>query len=147
MTHARRYMRRSKWSWGLLRNRYVRLVGLLAIIITLSSFYIYQRVWVRNLVAEVEQLKQRNLEARHSLASLKTEWGKASSLGSLEQAIATFKLDLRPTDPTQNLALRQPFERGAGRYAGLLNALEKLTRHIPLVTSSEADASQLFEDK
>jgi hypothetical protein len=147
MARTRKYTRRPKRSRSLWRNRYLRLVGLLVIIITMSSFYIYQRVWVRNLVAEVDQLKQRNAEARNDLAALKTEWGKASSLGSLEEAIEAFKLDLRPTEPTQNLALRRPSDLGGGRYSGVLNAVKKLVQNIPLVTSSQADAGQLFEDK
>lgn len=127
-------------------NRYVRIIGSLVIIVMVASFYIYQRVWVRNLVSEIQELRDQNELAAQRLAELRTEWTEASSIASLETRIEAMGLGLQPTKPSQNLALSPP-SRMSGRYAGLLTALEKLGSNLPLVTSNEAEADQLFEQE
>jgi cell division protein FtsL len=129
------------------RDPYVRIGGAILIIIVAASFYIYQRVWVRSLIAETEQLQKRNEQIRQQTSLLRSEWMSATSIASLETTIAEKGLALEPTKPTQNMALRPRPEWEGGRYEGLLKALEKLAGHVPLVRSNEAEASQLFQDE
>ena len=42
------------------------------VIVAASSFYIYQRVWVRNLITQIEEMEQRNEEARMQMGLLKS---------------------------------------------------------------------------
>jgi hypothetical protein len=128
-------------------NRYVRIVGVIVVIVVVASFYIYQRVWVRNLVDEIGQLQQRNDQARENLALVRTGWMAASSITNVETLVGEMKLDLKPTRPSQNFTLSPDREQNLNRYTGLVRAFEKLTNNIPLVSSSEADAGELFEDK
>jgi len=117
------------------------------IIIVATSFYIYQRVWVRNLITEVENLQERNEHARQLTAVLRSRWMSATSIASIESAISDRKLALEPTKPTQNMTLRSPREWDGGRYAGLMRALDKLVDHVPLIHSNKADASELFQEE
>jgi len=129
---------------GFLGNRYLRLVLLMMIIILVASFYVYQRVWVRNLVTEIEELEEQNETAEHHLSNLKVEWAAASSIAGIEESIESMRLGLKPTRPSQNLVVQPPADMGGGRYAGMLKALEKLKGSIPIVAPSEAEAQRLF---
>jgi cell division protein FtsL len=128
-------------------NRYLRIVGVIVVIVVVASFYIYQRVWVRNLVDEIGQLQQRNDQARENLAMVRSEWMAASSIANVETLVGEMKLGLKPTRPSQNFTLSPDREQNLNRYTGLVRAFEKLTNNIPLVSSNEADAGELFEDK
>ena len=55
---------------GFWRNRYFRIVLTIFIITLVSSFYVYQRVWVRRLVKENEQIAKQTENARLYLARL-----------------------------------------------------------------------------
>lgn len=127
------------------QNRYVLIVAVIAVIVSAASFYIYQRVWVRNMIAEIEAMQQRNEDARLQLGILKKEWVSASSISSIETAVADRKLALEPTKPTQIMALRPPQEWQPGRYEGLWRAIVKLADHMPLIKTNEAQAEELFE--
>lgn len=129
------------------KNRYLRIVGLIMVITLIASFYIYQRVWVRRLVAEVEDIRDRTEEARLHLTTLKAEWVSASSIAGIEAAVDSLRLGLRPTIPAQNYVIRPQSDWEKGRYAGLIRALEKLRGNIPLVAPSEAEANQLFDNE
>ncbi len=142
----RKYRRsRSARSRRFWHNRYVGIVAVIAVIVAASSFYIYQRVWVRNMIAEIETMQQRNEDARMQMGVLKGEWVSASSIASIETAVAERKLALEPTKPTQIMALRPPQEWQPGRYDGLWRAIVKLAEHMPLITTNEAKADELFE--
>ncbi len=146
MARRRSYRRRQtgrmeRW-WS---NRYLQLGAVIMIIIGATSFYIYQRVWVRNLVSEVEDLQRRNETAMQQTAMLRSRWMSATSIASVEKAIAERKLALEPTKPTQNMALRPPQEWDDRRYAGLIRALDKIFEHVPLIQSNKADAHELFQ--
>jgi hypothetical protein len=127
------------------RNRYIRMVWMILVIVTVASFYIYQRVWVRRLVGEIELLQEENGQARQSLADLKSDWMTASSIANVEAMVGTLNLGLEPTKPLQNYTLRPRPDRWQSRYSGLLKAFEKLKGNIPLVSSNEADARELFD--
>ncbi|MEZ5360273.1 MAG: hypothetical protein R3F48_15765 [Candidatus Zixiibacteriota bacterium] len=127
-------------------SNYLRIVMLSLVIVALSSSYIYLRVWVRALDDEIKVLKEDNERIDKYLSSLKTDWVAASSLTGVEQSLEHFKLALQPTLPTQNFVIRPEMIQDDNRYAGLLKALEKIKGNIPVITSSEAEANQLFED-
>lgn len=117
------------------------------ILIGVASFYIYQRVWVRNLVMEVERLEEKNQEAREFMALMQSDWQAAISLAELEVKIDRWKLALRPTVPTQNLAMSLQPGTAGGRFGGLVQAFDKLKSHLPFVSLNETEAEELFEDK
>ena len=127
------------------RNRYIRITALSLIIVGAASFYVYQRVWVRNLVAEIESLEKQNETAQEHLSTIKSEWVAASSIVQIESSIGSLRLGLQPTKPVQNFTLRPKSDWERSRYAGLVKALDKLQKNIPLVTSNEADAGELFD--
>lgn len=140
------YMRRPRSKHnGFLANRYLRLVLLMMIVILVASFYVYQRVWVRNLITEIEELEEQNETAGRHLNSLKAEWAAASSIAGIEESIESMQLGLKPTKPSQNLMVQPPADIDGGRYAGMLKALEKLKGSIPIVAPSEAEAQRLFK--
>ena len=139
----RRPFRASRFTGG----KYVRVVGIILVIVTVASFYIYQRVWVRNLVGEISRLEDHNETAGLYLAAVKSEWMAASSMSNIEIRINDLKLDLIPSIPSQNYTLSPPNDQGRSRYAGLVKAFESLKGNIPLVSSNEADASELFDAK
>ena len=112
-----------------------------------ASFYVYQRVWVRNLVAEIELLEIRNDEVSLEMGKVQRDWVAASSITNLEQRIKDMKLQLRPTLPDQNLLVEAMDDNYTGRFEGIVKALGKLKSNIPVVAPSEADAEELFEDK
>jgi hypothetical protein len=142
----RKYRRsRSARSRRFWKNRYVMIVAVIAVIVATASFYIYQRVWVRNMIAEIETMQKRNEDARLQMRLLKSKWVSASSIASIETAVAEHKLALEPTKPTQIMALRPPQELRQGRYAGLWRAIEKIANHMPLIKTNEAQAKELFE--
>ena len=114
-------------------------------IVLICSFYVYQRVWVRNLVSEIESLQKNNLTAGQHLSRLQSQWAAASSIVEVEARIDNLKLRLRPTRPSQNLVLRPAGTGGDSRFTGLQNAWNKVKRHLPLVTPSEAGAEELFD--
>lgn|GEM_PF-2233054 len=155
MAHSLAYRpRRSEPPLQFLRNRYVRTVLLIMAVILVSSFYVYQRVWVRRLVQENETIQKQTDQARLYLARLQEEWARASSLTNLEAALQTLNLDLKPTLPTQNHALPLDVapdtcktQVDPGRYASLTKAIEKLKSHLPLVTPTEAEAKGISEGK
>ena len=147
MTRTRTYRRKRSRKEKLLGNPYLRLGALTVLVIIISSFYIYQRVWVRSLISEVEDLQAQNESAGLLCSQLESQWMTATSISAIETRIKADKLGLRPTTPTQNLVLEPNAGYDRGRYAGLLNALDKLKSNIPLVTSSEAEAGQLFESE
>jgi cell division protein FtsL len=126
-------------------NRYVIIVAVILIIVATASFYIYQRVWVRNMIAEIEVMQQRNEDARQQMGLLRSQWVASSSIASIETAVAERKLALEPTRPTQIMALVPPQEWQPGRYAGLWRALVKIVEHVPVVRTNEAEAKQIFE--
>lgn len=135
---------RSRRFW---ENRYVIIVAGILVIVATASFYIYQRVWVRNMIAQIEVMQQRNEAARQQMGMLKSEWVAASSIASVEMTIAKRRLALEPTKPTQIMALVPPQEWHRNRYAGLWRALEKIAEHMPFVRTNEAEAKELFEDQ
>jgi len=148
MTRNRRYKSsRLNRALRIFENRHIRIVGLIVVIATVASFYIYQRVWVRNLVDEVKELQDRNQRTGEYLAGLKSEWVSASSMANIETKIADLRLALVPTRPAQNFSLDPLAGQEPDRYAGLIKAFEKLKGSIPLVSSNEADASELFEEQ
>ena len=131
----------------ILQNPYIRIVGAIVVVVAVASFYIYQRVWVRNLVEEIDGLQNRNIRIGENLASIKSEWMAASSIANIEARIGEFRLALEPARPSQNFTLRPPAGGESDRYAGLIKAFEKLKGSIPLVSSNEADAGELFEEE
>jgi hypothetical protein len=148
MTRYRQYRRRKpKLALRIRQNRYFRIVSIIVIIVAVASFYIYQRVWVRNLVAENKLLEARNGRTLEHLAALKSDWMAASSISNVEILVAELHLQLEPTSPTQNFTLRPDESCRRSRYAGLVKALEKLKGNIPLVSPNEADAGVLFKGK
>lgn len=144
MARNRPYRRRRKKT-ELLRNRYLQIAAVFGLVIMISSFYIYQRVWVRNLISEIEDIEKQTETARLASANLKSKWMAASSMTAIEERIEKRKLGLGPTRPTQNLTLRPGEKADQSRYAGLLKALDKLKTNFPLVSSNDAEAGQLFE--
>ncbi len=140
--YRRSRSRRSRRFW---ENRYVMIVAVIVVIVAAASFYIYQRVWVRNMIAEIERMQERNEDARQQMGLLKSKWVAASSIASIETAVAKAKLALEPTKPTQIMALRPSHELEPGRYAGVWRAIVKITEHIPFIKTNEAQANELFE--
>lgn len=128
------------------QNRHIRIVGIIVMVVAVASFYIYQRVWVRNLVEEIERLQDRNQRAGEDMAAVKSEWMAASSIANIETRIGELRLHLTPTRPSQNFILRPLGGQESNRYSGLMKAFEKLKGSIPLV-SNEADASELFDEE
>jgi hypothetical protein len=148
MARTRRYKRRRVTaSAGFWNNQYARIIGVILVIVAAASFYIYQRVWVRNLIEEVEDIQKRNEEAQLQLAAAKAEWISASSIANIEKAIGKSHLGLEPTLPSQNFTLLSRPGIGQSRYAGLIKAFENLKSSIPLVSPNEADAGVLFEEE
>ena len=147
MAKSRKKSRVSKGRLFSLRNYYLRVVVVITAIILLASFYVYQRVWVRNLVSEIESLEEQNEAGTKELLQLRQQWMAAASIASVEQRIKDLQLGLRPTLPDQNLVLRVLDDNNSGRYSGIVKALEKIKTHIPVVAPSNADAEELFEDK
>jgi hypothetical protein len=129
------------------------LIGITLLVIVVSSFYIYQRVWVRTLVAYNEKLEKRNEVTRQRLAQLEAAWMTASSLGSMEAAITYDELGLEPTKPSQNFIVQwappSPTvpEKPDGPYAGLAKAWSKLKQNMPVVEPAQVEAQPLFESK
>lgn len=138
---------------GLLGIGFLRLIGITLLAILISSFYIYQRVWVRTMVATNEKLEKRNDVTRQRLAQLEAAWMTASSLGSIETAILDGELLLEPTKPSQNFVVQVVLpaapvsEKPEGPYAGLSKALGKIKQNMPMVESVEAEAEPLFKTK
>lgn len=138
---------------GLLGIGFLRLIGITLLVIVVSSFYIYQRVWVRTLVAYNEKLEKRNDVTRQRLAQLEAAWMTASSLGSVEAAIMYDELGLEPTKPSQNFTVQlvppaPPVpEEPQGPYAGLAKAWGKLRQNMPMVEPAQVEAQPLFEPK
>ncbi|NMC44497.1 MAG: hypothetical protein GYA46_11315 [candidate division Zixibacteria bacterium] len=138
---------------GLLGIGFLRLIGITLLAILISSFYIYQRVWVRTMVAYNEKLEKRNDVTRQRLAQLEAAWMTASSLGSIETAILDGGLGLEPTKPSQNFVVQAVLpvvpspEKPDGPYTGLATALGKLKQNMPIVESAEAEAEPLFKTK
>ncbi len=139
LTSQRRRTRRQ-----IIRDRYIRIVAVSLVIIAVASFYVYQRVWVRQLVSEIERLEARNAAASRYTATLEAQWKTSSSIGALERRITELNLGLRPTLPDQNFVLTPP-QTSEDRFAGFVNALEKLTRHLPVISTNEAGAEELFD--
>jgi len=132
----------------LFRDRYVGIIVFILVVVLISSFYIYQRVWVRDLISKISQAETRNDTARQKLSDLKSEWVTASSIVNVEANIQRNQLGLIPTKPMQNLALQLMIEKeNPGRYAGLMKAMEKLKNNLPMVQTNQAEAQQLFEAK
>jgi cell division protein FtsL len=143
----------------LIRERYLRIFGVIILIIAVSSVYIYQRVWVRNLVVDIGKIEKRNEAAQDHLAKLEAEWLTASSIAKVEEFIEVNQLHLGPTKPAQNLALEAPplpdtlmvAGRNAdqSRFAGLTTAMDKLKSNLPAVEvkPNQLEAGQLFEKK
>jgi cell division protein FtsL len=123
----------------LARSRYIRLLALLAVVIVVCSFYIYQRVWVRDLLDEVKTLEDQNEMLLRETADLESSWARASSLRSIENLIADRQLGLTPAEPSQYLAL-VPLQEVPGRFDGFRAALRKLRDNLPIVSSSRAEA-------
>jgi hypothetical protein len=122
-------------------------VSILLVVVAIASFYVYQRVWVRNLVTEIGELELQNERAGERLETIKSDWMAASSISNIEAAVRDYRLGLEPTRPSQNFTLR-PYQNGdQGRYAGLIRAIEKLQKNIPLVSPNEVDAGELFDEK
>lgn len=146
MIRTRNYRKRRSTGpvqyWG---NQYIRIVGIILIIVTVASFYIYQRVWVRGLVDDIEQLEQQNDRAKEFLTDIKSDWMAASTITNIETRMGELRLGLKPTKPSQNYTLRPRQDQERSRYAGLMKAFEKLKGNIPLVSSNEADAGELFD--
>jgi hypothetical protein len=144
--------RRSKRP-GLLGIGFLRLIGITLLAIMISSFYIYQRVWVRTMVGYNEKLEKRNDVTRQRLAQLEAAWMTASSLGSIEAAIQDGQLGLEPTKPSQNFTVQAVLpaapvpEKPEGPYAGLAKALGKLKQNMPTVEPAQAEAQPLFKTK
>lgn len=136
--------RRRTSSPGLPGNALARIIISALILISLASFYIYQRVWVRRLDSEISLLRDRNERVERRLAELKKELAGATSITGLEKNIAEMKLGLCPSTPAQNIAVRM-MALDSDRYTGLFKALDKLKEGIPLITPNEAEANQLFE--
>ena len=126
-------------------GRYLRIISLILIITAVASFYIYQRVWVRGLVEEIDQLRELNKAAEQKTAMLRVEWMAASSIANVEAAATAMNLGLAPTRPSQNLVIQPEVEWEKDRYAGMMKAWEKLRGSIPLVKSNEAQAGQLYQ--
>lgn len=133
---------RSRRFW---ENRYVIIVAGILVVVATASFYIYQRVWVRNMIVQIEVMQQRNEDARQQMGILKSEWVAASSITSIETTVAEHRLALKPTNPTQIMALVPPREWHRSRYAGLWRALEKLAQNMPFMRTNEAEAKELFD--
>lgn len=132
----------------LFRDRYLGIIVFILVVVLISSFYIYQRVWVRKLISEIARTEARNDSARQVLSGFKAEWVTASSIVNVEADIQRSQLGLMPTKPTQNLALPLVFEKeNPGRYAGFIKAMEKLKDNLPMVQTNQAEAQQLFEAK
>ena len=155
MAHSLAYRpRRSSQPLRLFHNRYVRTVLLIILVVLISSFYVYQRIWVRRLVRENETIQKQTEQARLELANLQQDWAQASALASVESALQLLNLGLRPTLPTQNLSLPMEIipdsakiQRDPGRYASLAKAIDKLKSHLPLVKTNEAEAKGITEGK
>lgn len=148
MTRSRRYRSQpGKKSEQKYIFRYLRIIAAILLIVTVASFYIYQRVWVRNLDARIKNLESKNEKIWECRARLEARWMAASSIAGVETAIDKFGLDLRPTKPSQNRDLPVSPDRTGGRLAGLVNALEKLKENIPILSPNDAEAEQLFETK
>lgn len=154
MRYMSAYMpsRRPKRS-GVLRYGFFRLITVTLVVIVISSFYIYERVWVRNLIAENEKIERRNDITRKRLADVEAAWMTASSLASIEVAIQERQLGLEPTKPSQNvtiqevLAVRPVSPQPTGPYTGLGRAWNKLKRNVPVVEPAQVEAQPLFEGK
>ena len=148
MKSRRTYRRRTSKTPRLLPEKgYVRIIVISLIVVTLASFYIYQRIWVRQLDATNRQLQERNEVARDHLMSLKDAWVSQSTLAAVEESLSRWQLKLRPTLPPQNLTLTPGSSMTTGRYAELVRALEKLKENMPLIGTTEAEANQLFESQ
>jgi hypothetical protein len=149
MKIPRRYRtkRRSSRKNNLPVNRFVRIILFTLTIVSLSSVYIYQRVWVRELDDEIKELQKKNELAEEFLSELKIDWIEASTMINVEKAITEYKLGLQPTMPHQNLVVNPSLNEDQGRFAGFFKAFDKLKDGIPLIGPSEAEANQIFEVK
>jgi cell division protein FtsL len=127
-------------------NRYIRIVGIIMVVVMVASVYIYQRVWTRNLSEEIDELQKQNDRTREHLVALKSDWIATSSISNVEIRLEELDLKLKPTRPSQNFTLRPDAGREPSRYAGLVKALESLKGSISLV-SNEADARILFDEE
>jgi len=130
-----------------LKDRYLSILGVIILVTAISSFYIYQRIWARNLMTEIDTLQSQTDLAREHLSGLESRWMAASSIAGIEERLEDRKLSLRPTQPAQHLALYPERLLDHSRYAGLLQALDKLKSNMPLLSPNEAEAQQLFEDQ
>jgi hypothetical protein len=126
-------------------NKFARIILFSLIIVIIASFYIYQRVWVRKLDSENKELKKRNLLAEQYLNDLRKEWVEISTMKNVEELVAEFKLDLRPTSPAQNFVIYPDQIVEDKEYAGLERALKKLKDGLPKIAPSEAEAKQLID--
>jgi hypothetical protein len=136
------------------RDRYFRIVATILAVTLISSFYVYQRVWVRRLVNENELILKQTENARLYLARLQEDWARASSLTNIEMSLQSLQLDLKPTLPAQNVSLPLDLTPDSikvntdpGKYAGIVKALDKVKNHIPLIESNDAEAKGIPQGK
>ncbi len=130
------------------RGRIVPIVVGAAILMGLASFYIYQRVWVRSLISDIDQLRDTNQSARLVASDLRARWMSASSLKTIEEILVASKMDLRPTPPVRNLSLKPDMTvTSSSRFAGLSRAMEKIRKSVPLISTNDADAGEIFKQR
>lgn len=139
------YPRRRRRTSG---SRVLPIVVGAVILMGLSSFYIYQRVWVRSLITEIDQLKATNQTAHLVSSDLRAKWMSASSLKTIEEILLASKTNMRPTPPARNLSLKPDMTTtSSGRFAGLSRAMEKIRKSVPLLSTNDAEAGEIFKQR
>jgi len=131
--------------WNRLRSHRRFPIALLATAILMAcSFHIWQRVRVLSLVTEVKELKQENKELVDAATKLNTEiagLSMASRLGALAAdslGMESVQADRIFTVPWDDDPADRPDE-----FSLMLEAIERVSRYVPVITSSDATAKDL----
>jgi cell division protein FtsL len=131
--------------WNRIRSHPQFPVALLAAaLLLIGSFHIWQRVRVLSLVTEVQELKQENRGLIDAATKLNTEIAGLSMSSRLCE-VAAESLGLEPIKPDRIYTLSWddgPIDR-PDEFSLMLEAIERVTRYVPVFAPSEATAKDL----
>ena len=111
-----------------------------------ASLYIWQRVHARELIDEVAHLEKTNRERRDLLQKTESEVTELGRIGRITK-LAGEKFGLQLIPPARLYAVTFHEETaGASGVGELWGALNQSFAKFPRLQTSEATASELFED-
>jgi len=138
--------------WNRIRSHRHSPLALFAVAFLLAcSFHIWQRVKVLALVSEVAELRQENRSLIDASTKLNTEIA-ALSMSSRVECYAADSLGMKPVeaDRIYTMLRERDMTERPDEFGMMLEAFERVTRHLPVIAPSQATARELkrikFED-